>query len=152
SRLRKLRDVKLKSVELSAQNLIDTEYFSEAKLPLVVQPKVDGVNLVTWAGANRDFIEQEILKHGSILFRIFGLDSLPRFEEFASALSPNLLAYGERSSPRPGLGGHVYTSTTHPADQCIHMHNENSYTLRWPMTLWFFCVQPAEQGGRTPIA
>src|SRR5262249_37492707 len=28
----------------------------------------------------------------------------------------------------------------------------NSYTLRWPMTHWFFCVQPAEQGGRTPIA
>jgi len=152
SKLRKLRDVKLKSVELSAQNLIDTEYFSEAKLPLIVQPKVDGINLVTWAGANRDFIEQQILQHGSLLFRNFGLDSLTRFEQFASALSPNLLAYGERSSPRTGLGGHVYTSTTHPADQCIHMHNENSYTLRWPMKLWFFCVQPAEQGGRTPIA
>jgi amino acid adenylation domain-containing protein len=151
-RLQRLRSVKLKSVELSTQSLVETEYFNGTKLPLVLKPKVDGVNLVTWAAANRDRIEKEILEHGSILFHNFGLDSLARFEQFASALTPNLLTYGERSSPRTALGGHVYTSTTHPADQCILLHNENSYTRQWPMRLWFFCVQPAQEGGRTPIA
>ncbi len=152
SRLRKLRDVKLKSVELSPQSLVNTEYFDGTKLPLVIQPKVEGVNLVTWTRANSEFIEQEILKHGSILFRNFRLDSLSNFELFASALSPSLMTYSERSSPRTQLGAHVYTSTTHPPNQSIHLHNEHSYTLQWPMRLWFYCVQPAPQGGRTPIA
>jgi len=32
------------------------------------------------------------------------------------------------------------------------LHNEQSYTLNWPMKIWFCCQQPAQQGGRTPIA
>jgi alpha-ketoglutarate-dependent taurine dioxygenase len=62
------------------------------------------------------------------------------------------MSYGERSSPRHVLSGNIYTSTDHPADQHILLHNEQSYTLNWPMKIWFFCVQPARQGGRTPIA
>jgi alpha-ketoglutarate-dependent taurine dioxygenase len=32
------------------------------------------------------------------------------------------------------------------------LHNEQSYTLNWPMKIIFCCLQPARQGGRTPIA
>jgi alpha-ketoglutarate-dependent taurine dioxygenase len=48
--------------------------------------------------------------------------------------------------------GAVYTSTDHPADQHILLHNEQSYTLNWPMKIWFHCIRPADEGGRTPIA
>jgi alpha-ketoglutarate-dependent taurine dioxygenase len=30
-------------------------------------------------------------------------------------------------------------------------HNEASHTHHWPLKQWFFCVQPAQQGGETPI-
>ena len=32
------------------------------------------------------------------------------------------------------------------------MHNENAYAKHWPMRVWFFCVQPALEGGETPLA
>ncbi|NEQ80728.1 MAG: TauD/TfdA family dioxygenase, partial [Moorea sp. SIO2I5] len=37
-------------------------------------------------------------------------------------------------------------------NQFIPLHNENAYSLSWPMKIWFFCVEAAEQGGETPIA
>ncbi|HEY0367192.1 MAG TPA: TauD/TfdA family dioxygenase, partial [Pyrinomonadaceae bacterium] len=68
------------------------------------------------------------------------------------AISSSMISYGERSSPRHVLKGNIYTSTDHPADQHILLHNEQSYTLNWPMKILFFCLRPAQQGGRTPIA
>jgi len=32
------------------------------------------------------------------------------------------------------------------------LHNENSYSHAWPLRIWFFCHQPAQAGGATPIA
>jgi hypothetical protein len=32
------------------------------------------------------------------------------------------------------------------------LHNEQAYTRDWPMKIWFYCMQPAQQGGETPIA
>jgi alpha-ketoglutarate-dependent taurine dioxygenase len=53
--------------------------------------------------------------------------------------------------PREGIGGKVYGSTPYPADQTIFFHNESSHLHRWPMKIWFFCIQPAQSGGETPI-
>ena len=92
------------------------------------------------------------MRHGAILFRGFDIQSISDFECFVRAISPDLMSYGERSSPRSKIGDGVYTSTDHPSDQYILLHNEQSYTLNWPMKLWFFCVKPALQQGRTPIA
>ncbi|HEY9300097.1 MAG TPA: TauD/TfdA family dioxygenase, partial [Phormidium sp.] len=50
-----------------------------------------------------------------------------------------------------GISGKVYGSTPYPADKAILFHNESSHLHRWPLKIWFFCVQPAEQGGETPI-
>jgi alpha-ketoglutarate-dependent taurine dioxygenase len=153
SKLKKLVNVKPKAVSISPDRLIKTDYLQPRQaLPLVVQPNVDTLDLVTWAKSNRAFIEKELLKHGAILFRNFNVNSIARFEQFAKAISPELMGYGERSSPRHKVSGGVYTSTDHPADQPIVLHNEQSYTLNWMMKLWFFCLQPAQQGGRTPIA
>ncbi|HKP10860.1 MAG TPA: TauD/TfdA family dioxygenase, partial [Blastocatellia bacterium] len=90
--------------------------------------------------------------HGAILFRHFNVRAVTQFEQFARALCPRLMEYGERSSPRTRVADGIYTSTDHPADQEILLHNEQSYTTNWPMKLWFFCLTAAEQGGNTPIA
>ena len=97
-------------------------------------------------------MEENLLRHGAILFRGFGIGSAAQFEEVVRSVSPELIEYGERSSPRSKVSGTVYTSTDHPADQPIFLHNEQSYTLNWPMKIWFCCLEPPRQQGRTPIA
>lgn len=93
-----------------------------------------------------------LARHGAVLLQGLNLQTIEDFETVARTISPRLIEYGERSSPRTRISSGIYTSTDHPADQPIVLHNEQSYTLNWPMKIWFHCVQPAETGGRTPLA
>ena len=149
----KFRSTGRQRVRLSQEELVKTGYLEGREgFPLVVQPNVDSVNLVTWASGNKDFIEAQLLKHGAILFRDFENDSETRFEQFVRAISPQLLDYNERAAPRREVGSQVYTSTEYPADQRIPLHHEMSYSHNWPTKIWFYCQQPAQQRGATPIA
>ena len=67
-------------------------------------------------------------------------------------MSPELLNYVNRSTPRTNIGGKIYTATEYPADKHTPLHNENSYTRSWPNKIMFFCVIAPEVGGETPIA
>ncbi len=140
-----------KAVSLSVEQLIKTDYLQEGqKFPLVIQPNSAEVDLMSWAENNREYIETELFKHGAILFRDFNIQSVSEFENFAQAICPNLFAeYGDL--PRAGEGGKVYGSTPYPADKAIFFHNESSHLHCFPLKIWFYCVQPAQQGGETPI-
>ncbi|HEY6804818.1 MAG TPA: amino acid adenylation domain-containing protein [Pyrinomonadaceae bacterium] len=152
-KLQKLLNVRPKAVTLTERNIVRESRLSDVmRLPVVFQPEVDGVDLVTWAGQNREMIDSRLREHGALLFRGFNGHSVKTFEQFTTTIVSSLMSYGERSSPRHVLSGNIYTSTDHPADQHILLHNEQSYTLNWPMKIWFYCVRPAQQGGRTPIA
>jgi alpha-ketoglutarate-dependent taurine dioxygenase len=142
-----------KVVKLSQEDLVKKGYLDSGKrFPLLIEPQATGLSLVAWAESNRQLIENELLKHGAILFRGFNLDGIPQFEQFARAISGELLDYRERAAPRHEVGSRVYTSTEFPADQSIPLHHEMSYSHNWPTKIWFFCAQPALQGGSTPIA
>ena len=121
-------------------------------LPLVVEPKLSGCNLAGWARSNREFVGSNLLRHGAILFRNFPVRTAAEFEAFAAAVAEQLTDYEERSTPRTLVEGRVYTSTEYPPDQSIMLHNEVSYSHRWPLKLWFFCAQPPAEGGATPVA
>jgi alpha-ketoglutarate-dependent taurine dioxygenase len=141
-----------KSVKVSRESLVRTSYLDdENRFPLVVEPNAGGLDPVAWARDNRDFVERELLAHGAVLFRRFGFSSNPQFEQFAAAVSDQLLDYRERAAPRLQVEQHIYTSTEFPADQSIPMHHEMSYSHNWPRKILFFCVQPAQQAGCTPI-
>ena len=146
------QNVKPKAVSVSTETLVRVAAGAGRQLPLVLQPGVAGVNLVDWTRSNASMIEGLLAEHGALLFRNFSFSGVSQFEECARALVPDLIEYGERSSPRTRLSAGIYSSTDHPPDQPIVLHNEQSYTLNWPMKLWFFCAQPAPEGGRTPIA
>lgn len=124
----------------------------DGELPAVATPAFPGVDLRGWAASHRELVEQKLLGSGGILFRGFGIASASELEAFCAALTPDLMGYGERSTPRREVGGKVYTSTEYPADQAIPMHNELSYTDSWPAKVWFYCHLPASHGGETPIA
>lgn len=142
-----------RAISVSSESLVKTDTFGEGRmLPLIVRPAVGGLDLPAWALRNREFIEANVLKHGAILFRDFGLETPEDFGRFTSAAAGELLTYHERSSPRHEVGGNVYTSTDYPADQSIFPHNEHSYCRTLPLKLSFCCLTPARAGGETPVA
>jgi alpha-ketoglutarate-dependent taurine dioxygenase len=142
-----------RSAGITDQDLVVTRAaVPPASLPLLVEPALAGVDLVAWASGQRGWIEQRLHQHGALLFRNFGIHTEAAFESFITATSGDALEYRERSSPRSLVSGHIYTSTDHPADQPIFLHNEHSYARVVPLRIFFFCKTPAEQGGETPVA
>jgi amino acid adenylation domain-containing protein len=151
NKLSRLRNIRRKGVDLAQAGSINTSFLrGDQTLPLVFEPGGDEIDLPEWAAGNRQFIEERLLDHGALLFRRFSIESVPEFEKFAGAICPDLFGeYGDL--PREELGGKVYGSTPYPSDERILFHNESSHMHRWPMLIWFYCVQPAQQGGESPI-
>ncbi len=145
--------VKPKTISMSQDALVESAPFSaSASVPLVVRPRVPGLDLLVWASNNLEFIRSALLENGGLLFRGFGLRGHEDFDRFLSAVGLERMHYMEGATPRTELSEKVYTSTEYPSDQWIALHNELNYVLTWPMKIFFFCVTPAETGGETPIA
>lgn len=135
--------------------------FHPTGFPLKVSPSDTTIATLSgesqlWKGVDsgiKDVVREYLPKYGGILFRGFqnyGLDS--SCKEFAQIFGKELLSYDFGSTPRTDLGEGVYTATEYPAHQVIPLHNEQAYTLQWPLKIWFHCVTAAETGGETPIA
>ena len=149
----KVRTTRRNPINLSAEELVTIEpQNGEGRLPLIMRPAMNGVNLARWAERNRAVIEDRLLHHGALLFRGFDLGTAAEFRSFVKAVSGDPLEYQERSSPRTRVGDQIYTSTDYPEDQSIFPHNEHSYSQTFPLKLFFFCETPALSGGQTPVA
>lgn len=118
-----------------------------------VQVSLDGARSLQWLKQHADALEALLQKQGVVLLR--GLNMMTS-RQFGSALeaifSEPLQQYQYRSTPRTALKASVYTASEYHPDQTILQHNESSYSNRWAMRLGFYCQQPAEQGGSTPIS
>lgn len=121
-------------------------------LPLLVQAPEPGLDLREAFAELKPLVDRHLLGCGGILFRGFEVGGAEAFREFAAAFGHPLLNYEFGSTPRSNVTQGVYTSTEYPAHQSIPLHNEQAYTLEWPMKIWFYSVIPAETGGETPIA
>ncbi|HEU4597503.1 MAG TPA: condensation domain-containing protein [Pyrinomonadaceae bacterium] len=149
----KFKSMAQKPSVLSREQLVKFDAgHEEGGLPLLAEPQNKDVALAPWVESNRPLVEDKLARHGAILFRRFAVDAVDGFGQVVRALSPELLDYSEPSTPRTRIGSRIYTSTEYPASQSIRLHNEMSYSHAWPLKLWFCCVQPAQQGGATPIA
>ncbi|MFP4099127.1 amino acid adenylation domain-containing protein [Coleofasciculus sp.] len=151
TKLKQFLAVQPQAVDLSQERLIKTGYLpTKETLPFVIQPNIEEVCVIQWINSNQELIESELLKHGAILFRGFDISSVSEFERLAEAICPSLFGeYGDL--PREGVSGKVYRSTPYPSEQAILFHNESSHMHCWPQKIWFFCVQPSQSGGETPI-
>lgn len=123
-----------------------------AALPLIVTAHAEGADLVAWATANRTELDGWLARHGAVLLRGFATVGADRLAALVTAVAATPEAYVERSTPRTEVGEGIYTSTEHPPDQPIQLHNENSYRHVFPLWLVFCCRRPAATGGRTPLA
>lgn len=151
-RLQQFMQVKPKAVSVSQQELVRADLLQPGQtLPLLIQPALKDLDMIEWTKIHRDFLDTKLLKHGAILLRGFNSPTVKAFETFAQTVCSELFAeYGDL--PREGVSGKVYGSTPYPADQAILFHHESSHLHRWPQKIFFYCVQPAQQDGETPIA
>ena len=97
-------------------------------------------------------IETDLLNAGAIKFKGINIQSLQDFQHIVDAIASKFLNYIDGNSPRTKLSGNVYTSTEYDKTQRITMHNELSYSAKWPGKLFFSCLTPAETGGETLLA
>jgi Taurine catabolism dioxygenase TauD, TfdA family len=145
-----LRGMRRKAVQTT--ELVQTGSLpgSEGKLPLVITPAMDNVDLASWCASNRDQIDAHLDRHGAILFRGFSLNGAPDFEAVASGIASNLFAeYGDL--PPEAASERIYGSTPYPPDKMILFHNESSHLSSWPLRQFFFCVLPSREQGETPL-
>lgn len=145
--------LKRRALTATSLELVELSYFDAAQpLPLVLRPRVAGLELCAWALAQREWLEAQLLEHGALLLRGFSGTGVTEFAALLAGLYGPPLAYHERSSPRSQVQGNIYTSTDYPPDQHIFLHNENSYQEHWPLRLGFSCQVAPLSGGETPLA
>ncbi|XHR97231.1 TauD/TfdA family dioxygenase [Mucilaginibacter sp. UC70_90] len=121
------------------------------ELPLTIHA-APGVNCMEWAAEYKDELNQLLISFGALLLRGFKIEGAPVFNQLFSLICGAPMEYKNRTSPREQVHDNIYTSTSHPNDQYIQMHTENSYSQVYNRIIAFYCLVPAAQGGETPIA
>ena len=122
----------------------------QSKFVTILNVNEEGFDIRSYIEDNISEVKQKLLDTGAILIRGLPTD----IDTFSSIcdLFGEVTSHAEISSPRTQTNKGVYTSTDHPADQKIQMHNEQSYLSYWPMVASFLCIIPSDEGGETPIA
>lgn len=120
----------------------------DTALPLVIEPAVEDLDLADWARQQSSFIDEKLARHGALLFRGFGIDSIASFEAFSLAVCSELY---DENGEHEMVSGNVATPVFYPPDKQLLWHNENSFNHAWPRRILFCCAEPATRGGETPI-
>jgi len=124
-------------------------------LPAIIErADVEGIGVagfVRFWKRQRQQIDDLLHDHGAVLFSGLEIADVGAFQQMVSELGLNSMRYVDGNSPRTAISDGVYTSTEYPAEYFISLHNELSYSARWPARLFFCCLQTAEQGGETPL-
>ncbi len=135
-----------------------TSFINEQKMPLLIETPADETQnksldaLRSLSFDNQEFLYAKLLEHGALLFRGFAIETAADFERFARDFSgKKLLNYAGGVSPRVELGGGVYTSTEYPPQFMLSLHNELSYSDKYPKNVYFCCLVAPEENGETPI-
>jgi hypothetical protein len=128
--------------------------FVDSDLITLIEPKIDGVDLGSWVNTNLDFFMQRLHQGGAVLFRGFKLKSDQDFQEFTNKIPFKAIdaSVFEESTPRKKILDGVYTTTSFPCEETIALHSDYSPSMMLAGKICFFCVQPSEIGGETPIA
>lgn len=122
-------------------------------LPLIKEVKeLTQDEFISYYLKNKDEFDTDLKEYGAIKFRGVLIDSQETFQYIINSISTKFLSYIDGNSPRTKLTGNVYTSTEYDKRQKITMHNELSYSAKWPNKLFFSCLQVAETGGETLLA
>ena len=96
---------------------------------------------------------EQAARHGAVLFRGFPVSTADDFDAFVGAFDLPNFPYDESLSNavRVNRTPRVFTANEAPPSVTIYLHHEMAQTPVYPSRLFFFCEQPATEGGATPI-
>ena len=122
-------------------------------LALACHPPTTLDAAIEWIAGNRVELVRKASAHGSILFRGFPLKVPEDFDRFVGAFDLPNFPYEESLSNavRVVKTPRVFTANEAPPTVTIFLHHEMAQTPIYPGKLFFFCEQPAESGGATPL-
>ncbi len=106
-----------------------------------------------WLASRAAELCQQASLHGAILFRGFPVVTPQDFDRFIAAFGLKNFPYEQSLSNavRVVKTPRVFTANEAPPNVTIFLHHEMAQTPIYPSRLFFFCEQPAETGGATPI-
>jgi len=124
--------------------------------PLVLQCRSSSATLeaaAAWLAENRQQLDEQASAHGAVLFRGFPLATAEDFDRFVAAFAWRNFPYDESLSNavRVNRTQRVFTANEAPPSVTIFLHHEMAQTPIYPSKLFFFCEQPASEGGATPL-
>jgi alpha-ketoglutarate-dependent taurine dioxygenase len=120
-------------------------------IPVISGPG-DVTALEQWLTEEAGRLRSSAAERGALVITGLGELDPATFERLAPRLlGGHPLDYSGGDSPRELLADGVYTSTSLPAHQTLPLHNELSYSGRYPSRLMFGCQTPAVNGGSTPL-
>jgi hypothetical protein len=131
-----------------------TEYDHAFPLALICRTEGTSLAAVTdWVVARRDDLLHKAEQHGAMLFRGLPLNSPDDCDAFVAAFGLTNFPYIESLSNavRVNFTERIFSANEAPPDVTIYFHHEMAQTPIYPAKLFFFCQQPAEQGGETPL-
>jgi alpha-ketoglutarate-dependent taurine dioxygenase len=114
---------------------------------------VDLKSSCAWVRARTEQLADQASRHGAILFRGFALRTAEDFDRFVTAFGWPAFTYEDSLSNavRVNRTPRVFTANEAPPTVQIFFHHEMAQTPLYPTKLFFFCEQPAETGGATPL-
>jgi len=106
-----------------------------------------------WATRSSEMLSQAAADHGVVLIRGLPLRTAEDFDAFVLALGFRNFPYAESLSNavRINRTERVFSANEAPPDVTIFLHHEMAQTPIYPSRLLFFCEQPADSGGATPV-
>src|SRR5947209_12779762 len=106
-----------------------------------------------WLASHAESLLRQASEHGAILFRGFPLATAEDFDRFVTAFDLPNFPYDESLSNavRVNRTPRVFTANEAPPTATILFHHEMAQTPVYPSRLFFFCEQPAQTGGATPL-
>ena len=132
------------------------QWFNGEPFPLVHACRTDGAELDAveeWVRQSRTTLNRQAMDHGAVLFRGLPLSTDQDLDRFIRAFDYPNFPYADSLSNavRVNRTERVFTANEAPPDVTICLHHEMAQTPVYPSRLFFFCEQPAEQGGATPL-
>ncbi len=143
-------------LKVAPVELPDQQSIAGTAFPVVLRCESQGATLPdveAWIEQQRAELIDQAGKQGAILFRGFPVDGPEQLDRFIAAFAMENFPYEQSLSNavRINYTPRVFSANEAPSEVTIYLHHEMAQTPIYPHYLFFYCQQPAQSGGATPL-
>jgi alpha-ketoglutarate-dependent taurine dioxygenase len=137
------------------QVLKEGQQFAGRAFPLALGPSSADSRapqlLAEWLREHKSELDDLLLSHKAILFRGYDVLTAADFNDIVEASGFEDMEYTGGAAVRTQITARVFTANESPSSEKIPYHHELAQTPLPPTHVFFYCEQPPETGGATPI-